>query len=354
MQDIDKQRNATLDGLRGIAALMVVASHLGNHHLPLIPGLDFSGIGKYGVYLFFTLSAFLLTDQLLRYPLSAYRQFALWRGYFIRRTLRIFPLYFIVLIASWFWRDSPWLIGLDGRELLAHLSLQQGKDIFWSVPVEFKYYFLIPPIALVARYLARFGWSSAVILLVIAIAFCTQIWPADQSIINGVALGDYLPVFLCGSLAAVLLVARSDNATSAPGKSTAFHLAACAIVLLVAALTPAALRGLGIATANDVLHRAYLLFGLLWGGLLYCLHQARGALSLIFGWSVLVFCGRVSFSIYLLHMIPLRMLAQGAWFPSFSAWLVLVATLGIAALSFLFIEQPFIRIGQKCKLPAQI
>ena len=40
------ERYAALDGLRGIAALLVVASHLGNAGMPLVPGLDFSGTGK--------------------------------------------------------------------------------------------------------------------------------------------------------------------------------------------------------------------------------------------------------------------------------------------------------------------
>jgi Predicted acyltransferases len=46
-----------LDGLRGVAVLIVVLSHLSNARLFLIPGLDLSGTGKSGVFLFFVLSA---------------------------------------------------------------------------------------------------------------------------------------------------------------------------------------------------------------------------------------------------------------------------------------------------------
>jgi len=54
-----------LDGMRGVAALLVVASHLSHVRMHLMPGLDLAGIGKPGVYLFFVLSAFLLPRQLL-------------------------------------------------------------------------------------------------------------------------------------------------------------------------------------------------------------------------------------------------------------------------------------------------
>lgn len=69
-QESAPERSAALDGLRGLAALMVVASHgsAGGQHL--LPGLSLEGIGKHGVFLFFVLSAFLLTRQALQWPLG--------------------------------------------------------------------------------------------------------------------------------------------------------------------------------------------------------------------------------------------------------------------------------------------
>ena len=55
----------SLDGLRGFAVLLVLLSHMSLVGINLVPGLDFAGIGKAGVYLFFVLSAFLLTWQSL-------------------------------------------------------------------------------------------------------------------------------------------------------------------------------------------------------------------------------------------------------------------------------------------------
>ena len=55
-----------LDGLRGLAVLLIPLSHMSLHDINLIEPLNFSGIGKAGVYLFFALSAFLLTWQALQ------------------------------------------------------------------------------------------------------------------------------------------------------------------------------------------------------------------------------------------------------------------------------------------------
>ena len=54
-----------LDGLRGMAALIVVFAHSSNIGLHLLPGLTAEGMGKSGVFMFFLLSAYLLTLPML-------------------------------------------------------------------------------------------------------------------------------------------------------------------------------------------------------------------------------------------------------------------------------------------------
>jgi peptidoglycan/LPS O-acetylase OafA/YrhL len=88
-----------LDGLRGIAILMVLA-----HHFALFGGyrpgtwLDtftvaLAGAGWAGVDLFFVLSGFLITRILL----NADREQHYFLNFYARRTLRIFPLYYVTL-----------------------------------------------------------------------------------------------------------------------------------------------------------------------------------------------------------------------------------------------------------------
>ena len=64
---VQTNRIAGLDGLRGVAVLIVILSHMSIRDMYLAPGLDFSGIGKSGVYLFFVLSAMLLASQMLNW-----------------------------------------------------------------------------------------------------------------------------------------------------------------------------------------------------------------------------------------------------------------------------------------------
>src|SRR5688572_17546909 len=85
-----------LNGIRAIAALAVIFSHIGlslhQFGLKSLPDIDLAG---YGVTIFFALSGFLITYHLLiekqRFERVNIRQF------YIRRILRIWPLYYLYI-----------------------------------------------------------------------------------------------------------------------------------------------------------------------------------------------------------------------------------------------------------------
>ena len=96
---------AELDGVRALAAMMVIAFHF---TLRAVPGTCFSA-GQTGVDLFFVLSGFLITNILLDAPYRSWNEI---RKFYIRRALRIFPLYygflllatlFGVSLSVWYW-----------------------------------------------------------------------------------------------------------------------------------------------------------------------------------------------------------------------------------------------------------
>ena len=187
-----------LDGLRGLAVLLVVLSHLSNARLQLAPGLDFRGTGKYGVFLFFALSAFLLTKPLLRDEADL-RDPRGWTRYAARRILRIFPLYWLVLLVNWGvtqWAPTPAMPSLTTGELVRHLLLQEGKGVYWTIPVEISYYLVLPFVALVFRALRL---DLALVTCATAAAIGAAELPKDT-----LNLGAYLPIFLMGSYAAVI------------------------------------------------------------------------------------------------------------------------------------------------------
>jgi len=141
----------SLNGLRGIAILMVVLSHL-----KLSGMLWYSVIfdGTRGVYIFFVLSGFLITTLCLKEK-AVTRQLSL-KNFYIRRALRIFPvayLFIVVLIIlnlvfqlgihyKNFLGTSLYLMDFSSYFRKYYFSWYTGH--FWSLSVEEQFYLIIP------------------------------------------------------------------------------------------------------------------------------------------------------------------------------------------------------------------
>jgi len=335
-----------LDGLRGVAVLIVVLSHLSNADLYLVPGLDFRGTGKSGVYLFFALSAFLLTKPLLGDDFDA-RDPRGWVRYALRRILRIFPLYWLVLFSNWAfaqWAPTRAMPSLTTDEFIGHLLLQQGKGVYWTIPVEVTYYLVLPWVALAYRAL-RLDLALVSCATAAAIGAALLIWPPAESAKDTLHLGVYLPIFLLGSYAAVV-DARFERLV---GQETALRRIAsalvCAGLLGVAALSPAVGSAvLGEELPKDWMHRQFLAFGALWGVVVFGAVNGGAALERVLASKPLRLIGVVSFSIYLWHVPVARslVLAQlpGPWLTS---WAILLLSIAVGMLSFALIEWPLTR-----------
>ena len=85
-----------LNGLRAIAALGVVWSHTGSSDFPFLYTLHL-GLAQYSVTLFFALSGFLITYLLF---VEKERTGISIKSFYIRRILRIWPIYFLYLLAA--------------------------------------------------------------------------------------------------------------------------------------------------------------------------------------------------------------------------------------------------------------
>jgi len=148
-----------LDGIRGLAIILVLLHHFTLLHPETWVGvsLQFVGaLGWAGVDLFFVLSGFLITGILLD-TRGRGRYFS---SFYARRTLRIFPLYYlIVFLAFVVLPQFPWLHQLlvgshDGEqwpywtylvnfEIARENDFQHGVlDVTWSLAIEEQFYLI--------------------------------------------------------------------------------------------------------------------------------------------------------------------------------------------------------------------
>jgi peptidoglycan/LPS O-acetylase OafA/YrhL len=156
-----------LDGLRAIAALMVMVFHFAQTW----GGPRFLIVGQTGVDLFFALSGFLITTILLQSPHGDWHEV---RSFYLRRTLRIFPLYYFALglycvvfsaVSGWYW------VYLQNILQAFHAPLV-GPDHFWSLGVEEQFYLVWPFLVLFwpRRGLAGAMWAAVVLSIGLRIA----------------------------------------------------------------------------------------------------------------------------------------------------------------------------------------
>lgn len=149
-----------LDGLRGIAVLMVVVLHatanMDSNTFPEWLALGAFSFGWIGVDLFFALSGFLITRILLADLDSP----GYYQNFYVRRSLRIFPLYFTVLCLVWFAaseenRESlPWYFWYANNLAPGVSTYIGGFTVghFWSLAVEEHFYLFWP---FIVRWLGR-------------------------------------------------------------------------------------------------------------------------------------------------------------------------------------------------------
>jgi peptidoglycan/LPS O-acetylase OafA/YrhL len=162
MPDGLQARIPALDGVRGIAILLVIAFHAravfaSTLEMPL-PVFRVLGLGWSGVDLFFALSGFLITGILLDSRKSPHY----FRAFYLRRALRIFPLYFGYLFLVLVVTRYGWLL-ISGNDLwrstdarwyfsyLLNWKLDHGyNDLYlghlWSLAIEEQFYVVWPAV----------------------------------------------------------------------------------------------------------------------------------------------------------------------------------------------------------------
>ncbi|MBC5764753.1 acyltransferase family protein [Ramlibacter albus] len=191
--------DAAIEGLRGLAALIVVGSHYA-HLVTGAPGAW--GFAATGVDLFFVLSGYVFAPYFFGRPLA-------WGPHLVRRFFRLYPLYLVALALYVLLKlpDPAATKYVVDHVFMAHTlrSLEIAffyNAAFWSLPPEVEFYLLLPVIAATLRgraFAALFVFALLMHMALIAVAQPGQ--GVTSSAIASVHLPGVLVEFALGACA---------------------------------------------------------------------------------------------------------------------------------------------------------
>jgi len=313
------------------------------------------GAGAFGVDIFFVLSAYLITELLLRERTRTGDLDV--RAFYLRRILRIWPLYFFFLGISFLfpffdpgqqfgWKYLTGFSLLAGNWTVIRLGIPASvASPLWSVSMEEQFYLCWPP--LVKRLSTRGIVLSVAVLLTISnltrLLLYIFVDPSNQSIwFNTITRLD--PIAL-GILLAVLLRTKRIGIT---GLGRLFVLAlSCAGLLAVSrygALTWNLYR-LSLAGLFGYPLMALSCFGMV--------AATVGIHSRLAQNAALIYLGKISYGLYVYHLLGFwiaERLFENVRGPLHGIVCVvgsLSFTVALAAASYRFLESPFLELKKR-------
>lgn len=175
-----------LDGLRGIAAMMVLVFHFFSYPISNYIETDIfkrlTEFGQHGVSLFFVLSGFVITRILL----NTKGDKKYFKRFYWKRTLRIFPLYYLFLLVFYYLvpvftdgvyystisQQIPFFFYLQNFYWLTGLD-QYGPGHYWSLAVEEHFYLIWPLIVFVfpIKYLKHIIFGIIICIIPLKLLF---------------------------------------------------------------------------------------------------------------------------------------------------------------------------------------
>lgn len=393
-----------LDVLRFFAFFMAYIHHSLPHHEEFYTQMGVShaiaktiaaigATGAFGVNLFFLLSAYLITELLIR-ERQRFGHIDL-RAFYIRRILRIWPLYFFFLAFAW---ALQWIVSsqhIGWHAALAFVLLGGNWWVFfvgfpasvifplWSLSVEEQFYIVWP---VTMRRLGARGllWAAAVMLAAASLtrwylashhAWEQSIWTHSFVQLDGIALGVALAVllrgrsprlgplqrmalfvmgFACFAIGANYFQIKEDPLTVSR-VLLGYPIAAFGALLVF-------LSALGILDGHPVpsarKHPEAKAGPRLAGGKGEENWQRTGGSVFARIWKLtgapLTYLGRVSYGLYMFHIVGLLIADSSIPHESSSLGrffsrtvLAFAITVGFAALSYRWLEMPFLTLKQR-------
>ncbi|HEY1739181.1 MAG TPA: acyltransferase [Acidimicrobiia bacterium] len=366
------RRLAGFDGLRAIAALSIVVYHVDFYHLSSHRQHALLAQLRFGVWVFFALSGFLLYRGWANAHLDG-KPAPLIGEYFRNRVLRIYPAYWMALIFFVAIHDAPLNATAGLKPVIEQFTLTQvyttiadtfrGLPQTWSLAVEVSFYLALPLYALATRALGRRYGRRAEYAGFAALVVVWLVWTTAT---RGNAIDQqWLPNFTMAFGVGVLMaVVATDSEAGTALRRAAQWLGAHAVWAWIGAALALVLRShVDIAPGQENALESQLFYAgaavLLVAPVVFAPADwlARGVrrapVMHLLDNPVARFLGRISYGIFLWHFWIVS-IAHDHWFHvangSVSEFKLLAATLpvtiGAATLSWYVVERPILHAGR--------
>lgn len=355
-----------LNGLRFIAAFLVIIHHAeqlkANSNLENYWGtIPFIGIiGKLGVVLFFVLSGFLIT-YLLLVEESSFKKISI-RGFYMRRILRIWPLYFLIITLAFLVLPNIELFNLPnyGKDVIySNLFWKLILYVFffpnlvlslfgvvpyashtWSIGTEEQFY-LIWPIILGYVKKHRLLLMVGIIISYLSIKFFFLTSFADYIPYNTAieAFWNSFPIdcMAIGGLYSILLFQKSKFLKYII-RNDLFYFSICLVTIFM-------LKGIYIPYLHYEFYSVFF-------GIIIINFAVNQHIKISLENTILNYLGRISYGLYMFHPIGIVLALQISQSLDFqSNWLIyplsLIFTILLAGLSYRYFESFFLKFKDR-------
>jgi peptidoglycan/LPS O-acetylase OafA/YrhL len=313
----DQQYIKPLDGLRGVAIILVILFHNFDHFYV-------NGFGWIGVDLFFVLSGFLITRILLNSKTKP-RYFM---NFYMKRVLRIFPLYYLFVIGcfvavmffdidrlnaiknyfAYFLSYTPNILfyklnGFIPRFAMAHL---------WSLAIEEHFYFLWPLMVFLFSN-KKLIWISVFVIIASSVLGMVMLYYKNSWMVVYTFTLSRLGTITLGSLLAILMVNHKKllELLAIPVFITSF---ACivAFYLKIHFIDKVPFDFFLLHPSTTILNSSnwmLLVIGVFFASIL-CITLSKNFLSTLLSIKPLMFMGKYSYGIYVFHFPVFMLLKQ--------------------------------------------
>lgn len=344
--DVNKKSSSSghaighLDGVRGLAVLIVLASHTASFGM--------HAQGSLGVMLFYVLSGYVLSIPFTDNPRRILSKKVV-ATFFRHRALRIIPIYWVTILLT------AVIFGMGSEWVLWNASLIKGWNHFWSVAQEARFYVLFPLVVVLLAYTPK----SFRVPVIVALAY-TSFRTRNSHLLDmmdGRQIGFYFFMFLAG-VASCFSVHALTTKQWARGAGSQWALSFSAALIFLGLFFSSTYWVKEFWSGTFDLPKTLELNGWAQSGswaIIFNVFLAAITLNKTCAVSRLLntyffrHIGLLSYGMYLLHMIFLQLLLP----QKLSAPLLFVCVFGLtylaALLSYALIEKPFLSLKNSTK-----